>query len=180
MQECDAFSIRSLYSSQSWTRFVKSAPTSSQRGRPAANSSSITHWRNGSATTGHASSMPQASRSQSRSLSLVTGVIRSTIELGNVQFASTHSARPPPRRSHAAIVAARATVPFPGRLSQLRTVSGPAFAPRRSSRPRATTSSVAFGASREYPPSVIVSEKIPMSGFEIWRAPAAPSPGAKA
>jgi hypothetical protein len=47
---------------------------------------------NGSQTTGQASSMPNRSASASRSVSAVTGVIRSTIEFGNRTSRSTQSA----------------------------------------------------------------------------------------
>src|SRR5438067_406523 len=65
--------MRSLYSSQSCTRSVKRAPTSSYCGRPAANESSSTHWRNGSDTTGQPSSSPSSSWSHARSSSVVCG-----------------------------------------------------------------------------------------------------------
>jgi hypothetical protein len=123
-------------------RSVKTAPTSPHGGRPAAKSSSITHWRNGSATTGQRSSMPRVSCSHSRSASAVTGVMRSTIEFGNVQLSCTHSTSAAPARAAAASMARRAASPLPGRLSQLRIVSGPAPRSRRTARAAARRSKV--------------------------------------
>ena len=105
MLEWPALSSRSLYSSHDSTSSVKTAPTRSQSGRPFAKRSSMTHWRNGSATTGHRSTIPCSRASHARSPSVVLGVIRSTIELGNVHAASIHSASAPSRRCAAASVA---------------------------------------------------------------------------
>ncbi len=53
--------------------------------------SSSTHWVKGSHTTGHRSSIPNRSRSSVRSALVVTGVMRSTIELGKRASRSTQS-----------------------------------------------------------------------------------------
>jgi hypothetical protein len=74
-------------------------------GRPAAKVSSSTHCRNGSATTGHPSSIPISSRSQARSSSVVCGVIRSTIELGNVRDVSMKRASSSLRVSQTRVIA---------------------------------------------------------------------------
>jgi hypothetical protein len=87
--------------------------------------------------------MPVLSRSHSRSDSAVTGVMRSTIEFGNVQFSPTHAASTGSARSAAASVARRAASPLPGRLSQLRIVSGPAPRARRTASAVASRSNVA-------------------------------------
>ena len=157
-------------------RSVTSTPTSSHGGRPAANASSMTHWRNGSATTGQRSSMPMGSRSQLRSASSVTGVMRSTIELGNdvlldpCRQAGVERARPRDHRRAAAS-------PLPGRLSQLRTVSGPApvrgdGAPARRPADRRSGSAAwrARPSRARVSASVIVSDKIAVSGAAISSA----------
>ena len=65
----------------------------------------MTHWRNGSATTGQPSSMPTSSRSHARSASVVCGVMRSTIELGNVHAVSTKRASSALRASQTVVTA---------------------------------------------------------------------------
>lgn len=47
---------------------------------------------NGSAATGQASRTPNSQSSRSISLGVVTGVIRSTMELGNLVFSRIHCA----------------------------------------------------------------------------------------
>ena len=54
-------------------------------------SSSSTHCVKGSQTTGHRSSIPNRSRTSARSASVVTGVMRSTMELGKRTSRSTQS-----------------------------------------------------------------------------------------
>ena len=93
-------------------------------GRPAGKWSSITHWKNGSATTGHWSSMPKRSRRSSRSVSAVTGVTRSTMLLGKATCSAIQSPRSGSTRRAKATKLLRATVPLCGRLSQDRTANG--------------------------------------------------------
>ena len=180
MHECPALSMRSLYCSQSWIRSVKSAPASSHGGRPAAKSSSMTHCLNGSETTGQLSTMPAVSRSQSRSAGAVAGVMRSTIEFGNVQCPSTHAGSAGSSRAAAESVAARVASPFRGTLSQLRIVIGPApgragaRARRRCGRTSCARGRAVGRRGSAYPDSVTVSDRISVPGAAI-SSEAAPS-----
>ncbi len=61
------------------TSVTNSAPAIDQSGRPCGNRSSITHWLNGSVTTGAASSIPRRAAIAARSRSVVAGVMRSTM-----------------------------------------------------------------------------------------------------
>jgi hypothetical protein len=87
--------------------------------------SSITHWGKDSQTTGQPSSTPTSSRSHARSSSFVCGVIRSTIEFGNVHDVSTYRASSAPRLSsdRRDRLPSDVTV-MRERLSQLRIVTG--------------------------------------------------------
>ena len=102
----------------------------------------MTHCLNGSETTGQPSTMPALSRSQSRSLGAVAGVMRSTIEFGNVQCSSTHAGSVGSSRAAADSVAALAASPFRGTLSQLRIVMRPASRSRLSASAEAMRSKV--------------------------------------
>ena len=101
-----------------------------------------THCRNGSATTGQRSTMPSRASSAARSSSDVTGVIRSTIEFGKLQCDSIHVASPWATASAAESTTLRAASPLPGRLSQLRIVTGAVPVRLRCSRARARRSNV--------------------------------------
>ena len=79
-----------------------------------------THCAKDSHTTGHWSTTPNRSASSARSSSVVTGVILSTMELGNATSFRTHSPRPGSRSSAKADRLWRATSPFPWMLSQRR------------------------------------------------------------
>jgi len=98
------------------------APTWSNGGRVDANASSITHWLNGSVTTGQESSTP-CSRASSRWRSSVACVIRSTMESGNRTQSSTQRASAGSRCSASASTHARASTALSGWLSQDSTVS---------------------------------------------------------
>src|SRR2546423_13306178 len=77
------------------------------------------------------------------------------------------------------MTASRATVPLPGRLSQLRIVSGfPPWA-RRASSPLTIASIVGFGLSRGEPPPGIVRDRIATSGRAACWADAAGAPGTR-
>src|SRR3712207_1830872 len=98
--------------------------------------SDLTHSLNGSVATGERSSTPVAARTACRSASTGSGVIRSTMVVAtdtccSSQPGSDGSTAPARSRSTAA-----STAPLSGRLSQGTSVSGPASASRRASRPR--------------------------------------------
>jgi hypothetical protein len=102
----------------------------------------MTHCLKGSDTTGQLSTMPALSRSQARSSGVVAGVMRSTIELGNVQCSSTQPGSVRSSRAAADRVAARVTSPLRGTLSQLRIVIRPALRRRLSESAEAIRSKV--------------------------------------
>ena len=62
---------------------------------------------------------------------VVTGVIRSTMQLGKETCSSIHAASSGSARRAWPTTAVRATAPLPGRLSQLMTVKGMVPASRR-------------------------------------------------
>ena len=99
--------------------------------------SSSTHCVKGSHTTGHASSTPRRSRTDSMSAGVVCGVMRSTMQLGKATLSSIHCAKTGSLIRACDTTAVRATFPLPGRLSQLITVNGGTPASRR--RRRAST-----------------------------------------
>ena len=99
--------------------------------------SSRTHWVKGSHTTGQASSTPSSAVTCSTSAGVVTGVIRSTMQLGKETLASIQSASSGSLMRAWPTTAVRATFPLPGRLSQLMTVKGAVPSARR--RLRAST-----------------------------------------
>ncbi len=94
---------------------------------------------NGSHTTGQASSMPKRAAISRRSSSVVTGVIRSTIEHGKATFASTQAPRPGSRRRAKAPNVRRAMSPFPWMLSHDMTVNGGTPRARRLASPSTTS-----------------------------------------
>ena len=75
--------------------------------------------------------MPSRSRRAVRSASEVTGVMRSTIEFGNRHADSTHDVNCGSTAAVAASTVRRAVSPLPGRLSQLRIVTGAPLLRRR-------------------------------------------------
>lgn len=175
-------------------------PTASNAGRPAENSSSRTHWVNGSATTGHRSAMPVRAATSSASPFGVAGVMRSTIELGNAVCSSIHSASSGSAAPAKAVKTRRAMCPLPGMLSHDITVND--ATPRARRRRNASVISpnvvrgIAFGvrsaatsgADRSnspvelemlYPPSVTVSETMRVVGAAIVSITFSGSSGAK-
>ena len=124
-------SSRSFISSYGSTSSTTCTPASSYGGRPKENESSSTHCVNGSHTTGQRSSTPNRSRTSARSSSVVTGVIRSTIELGKRTSRATHAPSSGSRSEANAVNARRDRWPLPCRLSHDMTVNGstPARAP---------------------------------------------------
>ena len=109
--------------------------------------------------------MPSRSRRAVRSASDVTGVMRSTMEFGNLHADSTHDVNSEPTAAAAASTVRRAVSPLPGRLSQLRIVTGAPLSRRRWSRARAMRSNVEpAGMSSVYPASVTVIETIAVVG----------------
>ncbi len=86
---------------------------------------------NGSQTTGQASSTPKRASISRRSSSVVTGVMRSTIEHGNATCSPIQSPRPASSRAAKVVNACRARCPLPSRLSQDMTVNGAAPRSRR-------------------------------------------------
>ncbi len=117
-------SSRSFISSYGSTSATTCTPASSSGGRPRPKSSSSTHWWNGSQTTGHRSSTPNWLARLARSSSVVTGVMRSTMQLGNRTCSSTHSPSFGSRNRANAVKLRRAASPLPWMLSQDRTVKG--------------------------------------------------------
>ncbi len=87
-------------------------------------SSSITHWVNGSVTTGQASVAPSAWSTRARSSSVVAGVMRSTMVEGKATSPATQAPSSASRSSAKRDSTRRATTPFAGRLSQVSTVKG--------------------------------------------------------
>ncbi len=118
--ECTELSARSLSSSHGATSVVMIAPAAAQSGRPPGNRSSITHWWNGSATTGTLSAAPSAADARRMWAALVAGTIRSTMLDGN----STPAGIAAPATSRACSTMPRIRTPLPCRLSQHRMVSG--------------------------------------------------------
>ena len=101
-------------------------PAAAKSGRPAGKRSSTIHCVNGSVTTGHASVMPSADEISDRSMSVVSGTIRSTMVEGKATSASIHLARSRDRKA-ANCVTIRPTVwPLAERLSHDSTVKGAA------------------------------------------------------
>ena len=161
--------------------------------------SSSTHWVYGSQTTGHRSSIPNRSRTSARSASVVTGVMRSTMELGKRTSRSTQSPSSG-SRSRAKVVNTRlVSWPLSCRLSQDMTVNGatPCFRRRHSAsviRPNVVrgtasgsrswiTSGLATSNSPVtslmlYPPSVTVSDTIRVDAAAIFSMTASGSSGA--
>lgn len=132
-----ALSTRSLSASHGSTSATSTAPASSHGGRAAAKSSSITHCRNGSATTAASSRNPVRVRTSVRSSAVVAGTIRSTIVAGNRMCSDTHAASSAsPAASMNCCTSRRRVRPLAGRLSQLTTVTGPAPVPARRCSPR--------------------------------------------
>ena len=86
--------------------------------------SSSTHWVNGSQTTGQPSWTPNSSAGASMSSGAVTGVIRSTMQLGKATLASIQSARSGSLSRAKAQIIRWATSPLSGRLSHDITVNG--------------------------------------------------------
>ena len=109
------------------TSSLKMTPgAASQRGRPAAKRSSITHIVNSSAGTGQASSAPSASAAAARVASVGAGTMRSTIAFGNVTDSSSQASRPgsAPAAVRNWTTALRVVLPAESRLSQDSTVTG--------------------------------------------------------
>jgi hypothetical protein len=79
---------------------------------------------NGSQTTGQASSTPNRASISRRSSSVVTGVMRSTIEQGKATCSPIQSPSAASSRAANAVNARRARWPLPSRLSQDITVNG--------------------------------------------------------
>jgi hypothetical protein len=73
----------------------------------------MTHCLNGSVITGQASSIPNVLRTNARSSSLVVGVIRSTMLLGNETSRSIQSRKVASRSSANASIIRRQTSPLP-------------------------------------------------------------------
>ena len=90
---------------------------------------------NGSQTTGQPSATPKSSLRPWMSSGVVTGVIRSTMQLGKATSASIQSARAGSLSRANAQIIRFATSPLSGRLSQLITVNGARPSVRRRSRP---------------------------------------------
>ena len=86
---------------------------------------------NGSHTTGQLSSTPNFSASSERSSSVVTGVMRSTIEFGNVTCSSSQPARSSSLSRAKAPIILCATSPLPAMLSHDITVNGSMSSARR-------------------------------------------------
>ena len=138
------------------TSWVNVTPTFSHAGRPAMKLSSITHC---------------IKSSQHTSVTLpgfVTGVIRSTIEFGNVTFFFAHAATSGYFASKYDINAHLAALPFICMLSHERIVIGKSFSIRRLS-PSATYQNTLRNwlKSTLYPPSVMVREMIFISSDAI-------------
>mmetsp|Transcript_56567 Transcript_56567/g.132160 ORF Transcript_56567/g.132160 Transcript_56567/m.132160 type:complete len:245 (+) Transcript_56567:118-852(+) len=103
----------------------------SQDGRPEGNLSSTTQSRKLSQMTGQPSSRLYLSLSSAFASSVVAGVMRSTIEFGNITFSEIHVAKAPSTAPAISRTAMRAFVPFSWRLSQLRMAKPPAPSLRR-------------------------------------------------
>ena len=89
--------------------------------------------------------MPKRSTTARRSSSVVAGVIRSTIEFGNVTCWSIHSPSSGSRRRAKVVNASRARLPFSCRLSHDITVNGPVPRSRRRRSASVTSPNVVFG-----------------------------------
>ena len=99
------------------------APAASQAGRPSGKRSSITHWVNGSVTTGQASSRPSAAATRARSASVVAGTMRSTMVSGQATSPRDEAPEVGDRAAaRTASAAGAACAPLAGRLSQHSTV----------------------------------------------------------
>src|SRR5579875_734447 len=122
-------SARSFKVSNGRTSATIWAPACSQAGRPAAKMSSMTHWLNGSVTTGASSQRPMSRATSSRRSGVVAGTIRSTMVAGKRTLAATQSARPASKRPEGQEMNCPtrdlSKGPLPVRLSQGTTVSGP-------------------------------------------------------
>jgi hypothetical protein len=126
MQLWVALSRRILASSCACTEFTISTPTFSHSGRPAMKSSSITHWMKLSPMRAARSSRPVAALTRSATSGVGRGVMRSTMALGLVVFASTQACRAlSPSASMNCSRPPRERSPLWRRLSQFISVTGP-------------------------------------------------------
>ena len=91
--EWEPLSSQSLRCSYGVTSSTTRTPASSQAGRPAGNRPAMTHSLNGSVGTGEASTYPCDEVTASRSASVVTGVIRSTMEVAKSTLSSIQPSR---------------------------------------------------------------------------------------
>ncbi len=137
--------------------------------------SSSTHCVKGSQTTGQASVMPKRSATWARSSSVVTGVIRSTIELGKATCSATQSARPaspeasPFNRAYAVKTSA-AMWPLPWMLSQDMIVNGTTPRSRRRSSASVTRPKTVCGAApgcRSATTLGFVASNFPVTGEKL-------------
>ncbi len=132
--------------------------------------SSSTHWVNGSQTTGQASSTPNRSLISARSSSVVTGVIRSTIEFGNLTVAATHSPSSASRSRANAVNTSWATCPLPWMLSQDMIVNGSSPRSRRRTRASVTRPNVVAGTapgSRSACTAGLSPSNLPVTGWKL-------------
>ena len=116
-------------------------------------------------TTGHWSSMPNCLASKALSASVVTGVMRSTIELGNATDVRSHSASSASDSSAYEANISFARSPLPGRLSHDMTVKGTRPSARRRRSPSTTMPKTVCGGR---PPSASRSTaRLPLSNSPV-------------
>ena len=137
--------------------------------------SSSTHWVKGSQTTGHASSTPKRSATWARSSSVVTGVMRSTIELGKATCRATQSPSPassdasPLSRAYAVKTSA-AMWPLPWMLSQDMIVNGTTPRSRRRRSASVTSPNTVWGTApgcRSATTLGLVASNFPVTGEKL-------------
>jgi len=154
---------------------------------------------NGSHSTGHRSSIPNRLLSEARSSSVVCGVMRSTMQLGNETCSVIQSASAGSRNEAKAVNTRRLTSPLPWMLSQDSTVKAGMPRSRRLASASVTRPKTVCGMapgrrsactkgsetrnepvteSRLYPPSVMVSDTILIPGEASFSIAASGSSGA--
>ncbi len=153
----------------------------------------------GSQTTGQPSSTPKRSASSARSSSVVTGVMRSTMEFGKRTFSLTHLPSSGSRIAAKAEKLLLAMWPLPWMLSQETIANGGIPRSRRRTSASVTRPNVVRGTApgcascrtpgsssskrpvtawKLYPPSVTVSETIRVAGSAMRSITASGSSGA--